>query len=55
MDRYIASVYHFAPSAATPSCSIPMEWVFRYQLPACQAMSLFFTIWVTWPSEERTT
>lgn len=55
VDRYISGVYHLAPSAATPSCSMPMEWVLRYQLPACQATSLFFTICVTWPSDERTT
>ena len=52
--RYIGSEYQVAPEGAKPSCSMPIECMLTYQLPACQATSLVGTCWAMSPSDERT-
>ena len=50
----VRSVPSDAPVMAKASCSIPIECMLTYQLPACHATSFVWTIWATSPSELRT-
>jgi hypothetical protein len=50
---YWASVYQVSGSSTQPSCSMPT--VGELKQASCQATSESSTIWVTSPSEDRTT